>query len=183
MPVDTLHAALTLGMSRSRLRLRVPIRGAMRSQAITAEASLDTSPEPGEIRAHLQRILTSAEFAASPRLARFLAFVVETTLAGKSEQIKEALVAVEVYGRRPDYNPQVDSTVRVEAGRLRARLRRYYESSGQGETVRIELPKGTYIPVFHVSPPPALPHTPSRFRMWLGLALAATLGIVAVVAF
>ena len=70
-------------------------------------------------------------------------------LAGEGDQIKESLIAIEVYGRRPDYNPQVDSTVRVEAGRLRARLRQYYESSGAGDVIRIELPKGTYAPVFH----------------------------------
>ena len=73
-------------------------------------------------------VLASREFAGAPRLAKFLTFVVETALAGDADQIKESLIAVEVYGRRPDYNPQIDSTVRVEAGRLRARLRQYYEA-------------------------------------------------------
>ena len=86
--------------------------------------------------------LARPEFAGAPRLARFLSFVVETTLAGNSEQIKESLVAIEVYGRRPDYDPQIDSTVRVEAGRLRARLREYQESSGKQDAVQIDCRKG-----------------------------------------
>ena len=105
-------------------------------------------PTESAIRIHLERITTSAEFAGAPRLAQFLQFVVETSLSGAGDQIKESLIAIEVYGRRPDYNPQVDSTVRVEAGRLRARLRRYYESTGTQDEIRIELPKGGYAPVF-----------------------------------
>jgi TolB-like protein/tetratricopeptide (TPR) repeat protein len=138
-----------------------------------------------EIREHLKRVLASPEFASAPRLARFLAFVVETALSGKGEQIKESLIAVEVYGRRPDYNPQIDSTVRVEAGRLRARLRRYYESGDRSEAVRIELPKGTYVPVFRAQPPigsPAVTADPgpsrrSRFRGWPVLVTALALGL------
>src|SRR5688572_11198699 len=113
----------------------------MPSLSATAQADLQGRPSTEEIRTHLERVLVSPEFTGAPRLARFLSFVVETALAGNSEQIKESLVAVEVYGRRPDYNPQIDSTVRVEAGRLRARLRDYQESSGKQDAVQIELPK------------------------------------------
>jgi hypothetical protein len=91
--------------------------------------------EQKAIREHAGRIVSSPEFASVPRLQRFLAFVVETSLAGRAGEIKETLVGVEVYGRPPDYNPQLDATVRVEAGRLRARLRQYYEGSGRAEPI------------------------------------------------
>lgn len=107
------------------------------------------SATPQEIRTHLERILASRQFESAPRLSAFLRFVVETTIEGKAREIKESLIAVEVYGRPADYNPQIDSTVRVEAGRLRTRLQTWYGSEGANEKIRIELPKGRYIPVFH----------------------------------
>ena len=131
------------------------MKTAMPSATATLEVQLGSTPEAESVRAHLRRVLDSDEFAGTARLSKFLTFVVETALAGDGHQIKESLIAVEVYGRKPDYNPQVDSTVRVEAGRLRARLRQYYEGSGANEIVRIELPKGTYVPVFHHLQEPA----------------------------
>ena len=119
----------------------------MRSEFSLHETDPTGAPDAEAIRAHLQTITTSREFAGAPRLVRFLTFIVETALAGDGDQIENS-IAVEVYGRRPDYNPQIDSTVRVEAGRLRARLCRYYESSGENEPVQIDLPKGAYVPVF-----------------------------------
>jgi TolB-like protein/tetratricopeptide (TPR) repeat protein len=113
--------------------------------------------DPDEIRSHLRRLTGSPEFAGTPRLARFLSYIVETAVAGQTDRIKESLIAVEVYGRRPDYNPQIDSTVRVEAGRLRARLSQYYTSSGAGDRVRIHVPKGGYVPVFETISRDAVP--------------------------
>jgi tetratricopeptide (TPR) repeat protein len=129
------------------------------------------------IRGHLEHLLASPQFTGAPKLASFLRFVVESSLAGKSEQVKESLIAVEVYGRRPDYNPQIDSTVRVEAGRLRVRLKQYYESYGQDQPFEIELPKGGYIPVIRgravqstgtvaAEPEPLLP-VKVRWRWWV----------------
>jgi tetratricopeptide (TPR) repeat protein len=127
---------------------------------------------PEEVRTQLERILRSREFASAPRLSGFLRFVVETTLAGRSGEIKESLIAVEVYGRPADYNPQIDSTVRVEAGRLRARLAKWYGSEGRTNSVRIDLPKGGYVPVFHrIHAPRRLPAVPA----------VAALGILAAV--
>ncbi|HYI91984.1 MAG TPA: hypothetical protein VEX68_00430 [Bryobacteraceae bacterium] len=132
-------------------------------------------PSESLVRIHLERITTSAEFAGAPRLTQFLQFVVEMSLSGAGDQIKESLVAVEVYGRRPDYNPQVDSTVRVEAGRLRARLRRYYDSTGAVDQVRIELPKGGYAPVFtELAEPEPSPKAPLNKRLRRSHILAAT---------
>lgn len=131
------------------------------------------SATPPEIRTHLEGILASREFASAPRLRAFLRFVVETALEGKASEIKESLIAVEVYGRPADYNPQIDSTVRVEAGRLRTRLQKWYDSEGGNERIRIELPKGGYIPVFHRFQESRRPHAAA--------AAAGLLGIVAAV--
>jgi tetratricopeptide (TPR) repeat protein len=121
----------------------------MNGTADALDLSLDSGLDRHLLREHLARIAASPQFASAPKLTKFLTFVVDTVLAGQGDQIKESLIAVEVYGRRPDYNPQIDSTVRVEAGRLRARLRQYYETAGQDHSFEIELPKGRYVPVFH----------------------------------
>jgi tetratricopeptide (TPR) repeat protein len=100
------------------------------------------------IRDHLSQLLASRWFSSSRRLSSFLTFVVDKTLSGQSEAIKEYVIATEVYGRSSGYDPQIDSTVRVEASRLRAKLRDYYASEGANSPVRIDLPKGSYVPIF-----------------------------------
>lgn len=116
---------------------------------------LDLATE--EIRSALDRVLESSRFREAPRISAFLRFVVERRLAGEPEQIKETVIALEVYGRGSTFNPQTDSIVRVEAGRLRSKLRDYYLTEGRSEALRIELPKGTYVPVFHSTPAPGAP--------------------------
>src|SRR5436309_14982982 len=96
----------------------------------------------------LNRILTSPGFARNERLSRFLRFVIEQHLQGCDEALKESVIAIEIFGRRPDYNPKRDAIVRTEAGRLRARLSEYYSGEGRGDPLIIELPKGGYTPVF-----------------------------------
>jgi tetratricopeptide (TPR) repeat protein len=100
------------------------------------------------IREHLAELLASRLFRSAKRLSLFLTFVVDKELVGEGEIIKEYVIATEVYGRGSDYDPQIDSTVRVEASRLRAKLRNYYASEGANAPVRIELPKGSYVPIF-----------------------------------
>src|SRR5437016_8863292 len=75
-----------------------------------------------EIQKQLERILASPGFARNERLSRFLRFVIERHLGGRDEEIKESLIAIEVFGRPPDYDPKRDPIVRAEASRLRARL-------------------------------------------------------------
>lgn len=101
-----------------------------------------------QISAELDRILHSSSFQHSGRLSRFLRFVVERTLEGGQPQLKEFTVALEVYDKDPGFDPRLDSIVRVEASRLRAKLREYYETEGRENRIRIELPKGGYTPVF-----------------------------------
>src|SRR5581483_11932951 len=100
------------------------------------------------VRAQLDRILASPIFVNSPRMSRFLKFAVERTLAATAERIKEYVVALEVFDRSPDFDPQTDSSVRTEAGKLRAKLTRYYDTEGQEDPVLISIPKGSYAAVF-----------------------------------
>lgn len=81
-------------------------------------------------------------------MIRFLRFVVEAALAGRQEQLKEYLVGVEVFDRNHDYDPHLDPIVRVDARRLRAKLKEYYENGGQRDALVISLPKGSYAPLF-----------------------------------
>src|SRR5215472_18100220 len=96
----------------------------------------------------LERVLASPGFARSERLSRLLRFVVERHLEGRDTELKESLIGVEVFGRKPDYDPKLDSIVRSEAARLRSRLIEYYAGEGSRDPVVIELPKGGYTPRF-----------------------------------
>lgn len=101
-----------------------------------------------EIRAQMNRILGHTEFHATDKMRDFLHFVVEETLAGRSEHIKGFTVATEVYGRGADFDAAHDPIVRIQAGRLRRAMERYYLVAGGQDPIRIEIPKGTYVPVF-----------------------------------
>ena len=101
-----------------------------------------------DVEAELRKITGSKAFAQAERLQRFLEFTVDWALAGRREQLKEFVIAVEVYGRKDSFDPKKNSIVRVEAGRLRSRLKEYYDTEGQDSALRIELPKGSYVPVF-----------------------------------
>lgn len=98
------------------------------------------------VREQLARILRSAPFVQSERRQRFLEYLVNETLAGRGDRLKGYSVALEVFGRPETFDPVVDPIVRIEAARLRDRLREYYEPNGQNDPVRIDLPKGTYTP-------------------------------------
>lgn len=100
------------------------------------------------VRQQLDRILGSRTFRAVDRIKRFLNFIVLETVAGRSDQLKEYVIAVEVFAKEPSFDPRTDPLVRVQARRLRARLVRYYREEGQEDTILIELPKGGYAPVF-----------------------------------
>lgn len=106
------------------------------------------TPEPQEIRAELERILASAPFTGSHRSQQFLRYVVDNSLENRETALKEYSIAIEVFEREPTYDPSIDATVRVEAGRLRTRLREYYRSEGQNDPLIIEIPKGGYRAVF-----------------------------------
>src|SRR5882672_2323826 len=100
------------------------------------------------VEEQLLRILASKPFAQSARMTRFLRFTVERALRGQSDQLKEYVIGVEVFDRKGSYDPRVDPIVRVEARRLRSKLKNYYDGDGRLDEVIIEFPKGTYAPVF-----------------------------------
>jgi TolB-like protein/Flp pilus assembly protein TadD len=102
------------------------------------------------VRCQLAKILSSSGFARNERLSSFLRFVIVQELAGKGDQLKESIIGVEVFGRRPDYDVRQDSVVRTEAGKLRARLLQYYAGDGAADPLVIDLPKGGYMPVFRL---------------------------------
>jgi adenylate cyclase len=104
---------------------------------------------------HVDRTLSSPLFCRAERQSRFLRFVVDAALQSPEAAIKEFEIGMAVYDRRSDYDPRTDPIVRVEAARLRARLREYYETTPP-DVVRIEIPKGQYLPQFvSVRPAPA----------------------------
>jgi TolB-like protein/Flp pilus assembly protein TadD len=117
------------------------------------------TPTPEAVSAQLHKLVQSRHFARSGRMRRFLQFAVEHALAGTGDQIKEYSVGVEVFDRKLDYDPRTDPIVRVEARRLRDKLKAYYNSEGLNDAVMIELPKGAYMPVFESrrAPVPAEP--------------------------
>jgi TolB-like protein len=98
------------------------------------------------IREELDRILKSGPFHPSRRRQRFLEYIVNETLAGRGERLKGYNIALEVFDRPETFDPAIDPLVRIEAARLREKLREYYGTDGQADPVRIELPKGSYTP-------------------------------------
>jgi hypothetical protein len=98
----------------------------------------------------VESIRRSPGMSGCNRLTQLLDFVVASTLRGEAAHLKETTIGVYVFGRSPDYDPKVDTIVRSQAWRLRAKLRKYYESEGANAPIVIEIPIGHYIPVFHV---------------------------------
>jgi TolB-like protein/Tfp pilus assembly protein PilF len=104
-------------------------------------------------------------------MRRFLQFVVDESLHGRASALKEQVIGASVFDRAPDYDPAVDPIVRVEARRLRAKLHEYYRDAGPA-AVLIELPKGSYVPLF-TQAPSILPSRPRRNRIWWAAVLLA----------
>src|SRR5579871_6822598 len=119
------------------------------STALPAPQTGSAAPlSEAEIRRQLQRIQASPTFQSSPRMSRFLRFVVEETLQSGPEAVKEVTVAMAAFDRPADFNPKLDPVVRNEARRLRGKLEAYYAGEGAADRVRISIPKGGYAPHF-----------------------------------
>ncbi|HLJ45794.1 MAG TPA: tetratricopeptide repeat protein [Bryobacteraceae bacterium] len=126
------------------------------------------------IREELERVLVSGCFARAERISKLLRFLIERHLDGRDGELKESVIGVEVYGRRPGYDSKLDSTVRTEAVRLRTRLDKYYSTEGRHDPMVIMLPKGGYVPVFHlVEPSEADRGLKPAAQLWIGTMLAA----------
>jgi hypothetical protein len=111
-------------------------------------------------QAELEAVLASGIFARAPSLAQLLSFICLRHFAGEHHLIKEYTIAVEALGRPADFDQKRDSIVRVEAHRLRKRLRQYYEAEGASHQLRIDLPSGGYAPVFLVASQPVTAASP-----------------------
>lgn len=152
-----------------------------------------------DVRAQLRRILGGGDFDAPERVRRFLSYVVEEKLSGHGDRIKAYGIAVEVFGRSADFDVMSDPVVRIEAGRLRRGLERYYLLEGRTDPLVIDIPKGGYVPSFRwrlddqeapepLSPPALPPDEPPRprtsgwlWRNWL-VGVTAALAIIPLVA-
>jgi len=158
----------------------------------------DLSPERiGLARRHLQRVLESRAFAGSRRSQDFLRLILEHTLAGRPDNLRERMIGAEMFGRPIDYDTANDAVVRVKANEVRRRLAQYYAEEGtEQDAVWFDLPTGTYVPEFHWEPirkptgpdtstdapvlPAAVEQTPDRRWIWVSAVLAMALLAVAV---
>lgn len=143
------------------------------------------SPETAQ--AILKKLLGSPYFCNARRPSDFLRLAaLKAASSGDAAHIDERIIACQVYGRHPDYDPQVDPIVRVEANRLRAKLRDYYEAEGRDDPVRLRLPADSFIPVFEAAPLPvssAAPVSHAPLRLTLAVALAAFTTMAALMPF
>ena len=112
------------------------------------EESITLNFSNNEIQQELDQILSSSLFSRSSVLSNFLKFIVEETLQGNTDRLKEYTIAVSALGRTSDFNPQTNAIVRIHAGRLRRLLNAYYEGPGITDAIKIEVAKGTYVPMF-----------------------------------
>jgi TolB-like protein/Tfp pilus assembly protein PilF len=138
----------------------------------------------------LNQVVSSEAFGKTERPARFLRYLVETALRGEAPLLKENVLGVEVFDRPASWDPRLDPVVRQEAGRLRKRLAKYYENGGAESQVRIELPVGTYVPVFRRKPaeietapipspaPEQIPAARSRFWLYAAAGFVCLTGAV-----
>ncbi len=110
-------------------------------------------PSPDEVRAELRQILDSPSFQNSKRCRQFLTHVCDRALSGDANALKERSVAMDVFGRQAELNLGVDTIVRVTAREVRKRLAQYYVNAGGVPAVRVDLPPGSYVPVFRYSDP------------------------------
>lgn len=106
-------------------------------------------PDAGQVREQLERLVAHPLFANSKRYPALLGYVVEQTLQGNAADLKERSIGIEVFGRAPTYDANADPVVRITAGEVRKRLSQYYYDSAHDGEVVIELPIGSYVPVFH----------------------------------
>jgi TolB-like protein len=135
------------------------------------------------VRRELESILSSHGFVQSKRLTEFLRFVVERHLDGKDDELKETFIAVEVFGRKADYDPKLDSIVRTEAGRLRSKLIEYYAGEGRNNSVVIALPKGRYTPLFRITEVAAADDKRTLRSRWSRIGLVTLALAIAVIGY
>ncbi len=168
--------------------------------SVTSAWHPKTAREKEFVRLQLERIVSDGRFTASKRYPCLLRYIVEQTLAGNEDDLKERTLGVEVFHRPPDYDTNADPVVRLCAAEVRKRLAQYYQSPAHGGELRIELNPGSYVPHFsppapevpalEVIPPPVPPKAeqvspPKRTRInyWLAGLIAFAVIIAAIFVF
>src|SRR5262245_60717631 len=104
--------------------------------------------KPGDVGGQMRRVFESKYFKNSSVLIEFLSYVVNETLAGRGSELKEYSIAVNALRKPAKFDQQLDSSVRIHAGRLRRALKEYYGEEGMNDPILITIPKGTYVPLF-----------------------------------
>lgn len=150
--------------------------------------------EKSAIYEQLERLLSNPHFSNSRRFPSFLRYVIEQTLNGQGDALKERTLGVEIFGRKADYDTASDPIVRVTATEIRKRIAQYYQEPGHESELRISLPAGSYIPQFQDSvkedaapaepqsepiqqpalaeETPAVKQTPAHHHFWRGFAVS-----------
>jgi hypothetical protein len=165
-----------------------------------------TPPSAEECNAQIDRLVGSPSFLGSEALCKLLKYLAHHTINSPNDHVKEYQIATEAFGRRPDFDPQTDSYVRVQMGRLRSKLADYYGAEGAADTVLVDVPKGRHVLSFErraevgaakpaveadAAPPPAVEAVAPRARFrgkrlaWTVMAalLAVALGAASLAAF
>jgi hypothetical protein len=133
----------------------------MLNDSATVTAAL-TDEERTAIHEQLERLLSNSHFKQSRRFPSFLRFVIDQTLQGQTDLLKERTLGIEIFGREADYDTASDPIVRVTATEIRKRIAQYYQEPGHETELRVSLPAGSYIPQFHW---PQAPKETSRTEM------------------
>jgi hypothetical protein len=121
----------------------------MQVDAASANVPHLSDEEKAAIEEQLERLLANRHFSHSRRFPAFLRFVVEKTLAGNTDVLKERTLGIEIFGRAADYDTSSDPIVRVTAGEIRKRIAQYYQEPDHQAELRISLDAGSYVPQFH----------------------------------
>src|SRR5690349_2352059 len=116
------------------------------------------------IRRQLTELGRSTTFASSPQLVSLLTYLVASELDGTGHELNQARIAMDVLGRSAAFDATTDAVVRVEAGRLRSRLRDYYSAEGSDDEIRFDIPKGRYSPKIHLGAVPKSPAVAQQIR-------------------
>src|SRR6266851_5615400 len=143
------------------------------SDGIPSSRESDSLPTADEILAELEKMLSSLEFRNAEGQRAFLRYVVEQSLQGHGDQIKEYTIGIEVFHRSESFDPRRDNTVRVKARRLRGTLERYYQDEGSEDPVRIEFPTGSYKPFFRFAARSSQPESPTNTELRAALPASA----------
>ncbi|WP_321477588.1 hypothetical protein [uncultured Paludibaculum sp.] len=152
----------------------------MRSKAAeTIDVGL-SEQKRAEVRTALELLLSSPSFRNSKQSQRFLRYVVEHSLHGQDDQLKERNIGIEVFERAPDYDTGEDPIVRVRATEIRKRLAQYHQECTDSSAVRIDLPAGSYRAEFHFAPVAVETTAPTPYRLpWVAMAVVLLVGLVA----